>query len=106
MTKVQKIWLGVFILIALVPEILFQSTIRLVRGVITIKDISFGHSYNLVLVQSIALLVSTILMFFWRKQIQSKFVFYTLLVLALLWSLIGFLAYYDALFSKISVGGF
>ena len=68
----------VFILIALVPEILFQSTIRLVRGVITIKDISFGHSYNLVLVQSIALLVSTILMFFGENKYKvNSFLYVT-----------------------------
>ncbi len=106
MTKVQKIWLSVFISIALVPEILFQSTIRLVRGVITIKDITFGQSYNLVLVQSIALMISAILIFFWRKQVQNKFAFYMLLVLVSLWSLIGFLAFDFALNGQVEMRGF
>jgi hypothetical protein len=106
MTKMQKVWLGIFLAIVLAPEILFQSTARLIYGVFTIKDITFGHAYTLVLVQSLAALVSSIFMFVLRKKLQCRWLCYLLIVFFILWAVVGYLAYDTALHAIIEFRGF
>ncbi len=106
MTKLQKVWIGVLLAIVLVPEILFQSTSRLIYGVLTIKDITFGRSYTVVLIQALSALVLAISLFVFRKKIQQRWLSYLFIGLLLLWAVVGYLTYYDALYSKISIGNF
>ncbi len=106
MKKIQKVWLGIFLAIALVPEILFQSTIRLVHGVITIKGITFGHNYVLVLAQSVSLLISAVLVFVWRRRFKSKIVYYLLFGFLLLWALVAYIVYDLALNGQVTMRDF
>ena len=106
MTKIQKIWLGILIGVPVIIEVLFQSTIRLVSGVITIKNITFGHKYGLALSQSVLLLLAAILVLVWRKSFRRRWVCYLLFGFLLLWALVAYLGFDLALNGRVEVGGF
>ncbi len=88
MTKVQKIWLGVFLAMFLVPEILFG----LLFGVITFNKnfVSNPDSHQgltvISLVESCGLLFSTVLIFKLKSNWALNLV-KIILVVATLWSL-------------------
>lgn len=106
MTKTQKVWLGLFIAIVLVPEIFLQSTTRLIHGVFTLQDIALGHKYTIVLVQAVASLISAGLLFSLRKNFQRKWLCYLLVGFFILWAIVGYLSYDTALHAVVEFRGF
>ncbi len=74
--------------ITLLPEIIYQSTIRLAIGVITIKNITFGESNRLVLFQSVSAVITVFLLIVFRKEFVKKWHFWSLLIVFIMTLLI------------------
>ncbi len=106
MTKIQKIWLGILAGVVLIPEFLFQSTVRLVYGVFSFKNIVLGNSYIVVLIQSVAALCVSIFLFSARKKFKHLWLCYLLIGVSLLWAIVGYLAYDTILNTTIEFRGF
>ena len=102
MTKKQKIWLGVFLAMFLVPEILWSPIVDEIYSTLApTKNGSFQMWRNnflfskenldlwgyILFFQFVGIFLATLVVFFARKNIQNKILFWVVLVLMSILSL-------------------
>ena len=109
MTKIQKIWLGVSAAMFLVPEVLWSPVGNLIYSLfaptlngnyqILRNSFLFDYKYeNLLKIVLFLQLTGTMLFFFvwlkFRKDISSRLLFWTILVVSFLLSLVSMFTFY------------